>query len=573
MPRKLLSIGSLAAAVCLIMGNTSCNPPPCSVMESVISVPPANSGGGFEAIDPSGSVIATHGYGANGYFGMTATHPIDGMKDRDAWMTETREILNDVIYAPWRDEANVRPMNGWGEHGGAQDVNVGGWTTFPVYAMADGVVIWSGYMPSPGNSMVIEYSLANGEKFRSDYRHLRNGRDNDIALAQATRPYCVGKGCDFTNCSSDCGTWIGYQAMADADAALLLSDPNHPDVEEQWGTNAQTLMVQQGDTVRAGQQIGWAGDTGVHSGSVHLHWAAMREAVHLSNGTEVTRWTRFDPTGQYAQARSCYEGSHPSGGSSADARQHASLMAPVYRYFAQATSSVYQAGWDYFADLGWFPTTLASDYQTGVGRTLAGEFRPRNNIPGRHFRPFDEHQADWSYWWSQGWVPEQITVESRGGPALYSSLYMQRAGGFWGSHKMTPSWLDSRDDQLASQGYVLVDFAPYAEAGQLYFSAQWEQRPGDSVALDSLTRAELDAHHQSMAGSGYRMVRVHRYDHTDGIERYAALWDATFAGNTFYAEHPDHRSYRQASTAWEAWGAQLLHVSANDGEFIALYEY
>src|SRR5262249_50838595 len=160
----------------------------------------------------------------------------------------------------------------------------------------DGKVVWVGWMSSPGNVIIIEHTASNGQKFRTIYHHLRNGRDNDIAYARATRAFYT------TNVGawppSD-GAWAFYQTLADNDYNTLNTIPTLAQlaaIQSRWGTNADTLMVSVGQTVKAGQQIGWAGMSGVHGANsnyqnTHLHIMFARQAWHPVSGSWQLLWT------------------------------------------------------------------------------------------------------------------------------------------------------------------------------------------------------------------------------------------------------------------------------------------
>lgn len=159
---------------------------------------------------------------------------------------------------------------------------------------------------------------------------MRNGRDNDIALARATLKCSAlyNLGWDKPDKATMEENPVKYiqRYQADADEAAQILSTRYTgrageakralqvaEVEARWGTNDQKILVRVGDTIKAGQQIGWAGRTGFDCGSIHLHIMFARPATHLDSGTKKSLWTLFDPYGLYALPLSCYLSPNPSG--------------------------------------------------------------------------------------------------------------------------------------------------------------------------------------------------------------------------------------------------------------------
>src|SRR5262245_57165620 len=119
-----------------------------------------------------------------------------------------------------------------------------------------------------------------------------------------------------------------YQRAADVAATLVAGAGPVPEpIRTRWGDDSQILMVKEGQSVKAEQQIGWAGRTGFDANGIHLHVMFARLANHPDSATGKIRalWTLFDPYGLYALELNCYQGEYPSG---AGPSQHASIYAP-----------------------------------------------------------------------------------------------------------------------------------------------------------------------------------------------------------------------------------------------------
>jgi murein DD-endopeptidase MepM/ murein hydrolase activator NlpD len=543
--------GDLATATSELASN-------CTVYEPGIAHPPNTSNNWYREIDTSGTVIRSHGVG---YYPLSMTNSWLGMEDRDGWMGATEH--NQPIYPPTNDP-DVQVTTGWiygsGSSHNAFDYSGGG--IFTVNAVADGVVLWKGYMASPGNVVIIEHTAPDGTTFRTLYHHLIDGRDHDIALARATTAWCA------PNCAQ---AFLSYQARADQAFATLQVSPNDPGVAAVWGTNGDKLLVDEGDLVFAGQPIGKAGTTGAHSGGVHLHLMFARPAVHRVNGASVNRWTFFDPYGIYALDLNCYRIEYPSG-EGGEARQHPSVIAPFRRVFTGASSSLFQHGFDYFAHLGWFPQALASENVPGQGYRMAGVFALDPEGPAvRHLRTFSQHQADFEYWRDRGWRPRQQTVVTGSGATRYSTIYAPIDATFWTSHKMGTTWFNDEWDERYAD-WEMVDVAPYNENGVLYFTAMWLRRSHDGYAMRyGLDAAGFAARHEQYTGAGLRIRRLQAYDHPGAGRRYAALWERD-PSPAFFLRDLSASLFQAYTEMHLRLGRRIVHVSAHDGLYSMIYE-
>lgn len=132
-----------------------------------------------------------------------------------------------------------------------------------------------------------------------------------------------------------------------------------------------------GDNVSTGQQIGWAGNTGISGASamlgadgkpqssgqtnIHLHFMIARK--------DGGNWYFVDPYGAYSQSTSCYTGT----GSGA----YAHYFGPVYPSYHDADASLFQEAFNYT-----FPTALTRD---GIPLRLASPPRFSESSPPSGF--------------------------------------------------------------------------------------------------------------------------------------------------------------------------------------------
>jgi hypothetical protein len=167
-------------------------------------------------------------------------------------------------------------------------------TSFTVEAAAPGRVIFSGWDPWSGNTIIVSHDAGRErDVFRTIYMHLRNGASHDCEMAwSASVPSING-----TNLS-DYEEHLTSTGCAREPARRRL-DPAH------WGSDSDRVIARVGQTVAAGTPLAHSGDTGpggkrgAGGPNTHLHiFFAHRDPT---NG----QWYFFDPYGIYADP-SCY---------------------------------------------------------------------------------------------------------------------------------------------------------------------------------------------------------------------------------------------------------------------------
>jgi len=395
--------------------------------------------------------------------------------------------------------------------------------TFPVYAVADGTVIWAGYHPGPGNVVIIEHKPLEGYTFRSIYHHLRDGRDHDIDLAQRTRAFID------TNPHYPWDHWArSYQALGDRAASELMSRGDMEWLKRNFGTPEQKLLVAEGQRVVAGEQIGWAGNCGIHSEGTHLHFMIARLAPWARKGIVAKgdarpdfRWTLFDPYGIYDKADNYPESLE---------RHHPSLFAPAQQDFVNLDVEIFQRAVNYFSRFDYYPTTLnvSQDDKTLVNY-VAGSFQPATQHPDlRLLTSLDEHRKEILDHQKQGWEPKKILATSRHhGEARYSTLFKIAEKRAWSAKDKLPAQnFGTEFGDFYTKKFHLVDFCPFYENNQLHFTAIWE-KPAiwhhHSFSYD-LTKEQLELRNEKFAEKKLSPKIIHKYRSPQGDILWAALW-------------------------------------------------
>ncbi|MBZ4417351.1 hypothetical protein [Myxococcus sp. RHSTA-1-4] len=543
----------------------------CDIDSAAQSAPALSSNNWYHRIDGAGNVAASH---PDGYYQISSA----SMVDRAGWLDGT--VARMPMYKPFRDSAvqvGVGWMYGANSRHNAVDYDKDG-ASFRVDAVADGTVVWVGYMPSPGNVVIIEHTAKDGSRFRAIYHHLRDGRDEDIARARLTKTYYENVIGSWTTASS---TWKAYQNQADADAQVLGGTPTATQlaaIESRWGTPSQGILVSEGQTVKAGQQIAMAGLTGAHGmnssvNNTHLHIMFARPAEHWVGGVKKSLWTFFDPYGLYALSASCYQTEYPTGqGGQAD--QHASHFAPFFQDFAGVDAGKFQQGFNHFASFGWFPSTLATE-SSGWTWKMGGSFQYNPSAPvTRTFRTFAQHQSDADTWIPNGWRPDKVVGMTAPDEPRFTAIYAPITTGFIARHKMTPSWFGSQINDNYQAGYLVTDASAYLDGGQLFFTGTWVKQPSVTAQYlyHSMTETGLWDQDDTLKASGFKMVHVSKYSHPGLGDRYMAIWHVTSKTLVPILDlTPDQfRGYRDLYVG--TFNYRVRHVSAYGGKYAVIFE-
>lgn len=525
----------------------------CTVADAAHTAPANTTGNCYSRI---GTLGLSSGQHPDCYYPISQ----DGISSWETFLDDTAARM--PIYPPYR-ESDVTVGAGWmynaTDRHNATDYGRNG-RTFTVHAVADGEVIWVGYMPSPGWVVIIEHTATDGSKYRTVLHHLRNGRDGDIRMARLTEASVTLNGGDWPIDAK----WTTYQDTADQDGIDIAQNRNVAAIEARWGTNAMTLRVAEGQLVKAGQLIGWAGLTGVHgmNGSmtnVHLHQMFARRTMHDDIGQQ---WTFFDPYGLYALDKACYRTSYPSG---ADEHQHPSVYAPLYQDYAAASPSRFQEAFDYFASFGWFPQTFTVDRSTG-STTYAGTFRPANPSPVvRINRTFQQHQDDFDFWYDRTWVPKRVSAVDTAAGARYAAIYKRTpASGFISRHKQTTASFEAEWAGLYGQGWVVDDFSLYTENGQLFISSNRIKRSGGFGMRYGMTESSFATFHAQYTAQNLKIVQFQKYNHPGLGVRLAAVWMPLAATTNLFRDMSTD-TYRTLTESARLNGVRVRHVDTYGG--------
>jgi hypothetical protein len=261
-----------------------------------------------------------------------------------------REYSSVEIRAGWIDEDNF--IHGTGAFDYFRSPSN---RPFPVHAIGDGIVIASGWNISGGNFLVTEHE-SDGVRFRAFYHHLCNGATHDLALARQTISYCNAEraaGRAPRNRRTLCSDALD-RSLAGEVGAANQAQANGQALPGHWGDDRLTVLnVRRGDPVFRGQVLGFAGDTGIHSGDVHLHFG-----VAVPSPMNPTRfWWGIDPYGLYNYEGS-YSGLHPSGDPSRP-WQFPSMFAPLMPDHALVALRSASLGRDYYLRRGLHANSVA----------------------------------------------------------------------------------------------------------------------------------------------------------------------------------------------------------------------
>ena len=481
------------------------------------------------------------------------------------------------MFLPYKN-SHVYPGGGWlydgGNFHGAIDYSrdnaqEGVDATFGVYSVADGKVVsklWDNLM---GNVVIIEHVAPNGDRYRTTYMHLRNGFTNDVANAKAIPAGDTSKD-DDGNYSRQ------YKYYLFAHKAT--HDPLY------WGTDNQKIKVEVGDTVYAGQQIAWSGNTGYggagwgldNSGNV-TNKATANNHLHLMTTVPDPRpaypndWVQIDPYGVYAEADTnggCYD--------LLDDTPYVRLFAPFYSNFHNVPANVVSKYFGYYPGMGYALQTL-SIHRNGNDLLASGSFQ--RNLPSQWKARFYMTGADFQYWFDeyhdQGLRPREISVTRDGsGNPRFNVIWKKRAGeGYytyfgltdadWAQkvtqhvynggmvieehvaydtnsgvrhaavfvssptpvtyeiHYLSSLTLNSLLPALKAQGYKQTNMDVEEIGGGRVYGGIWRKIPGTFALEYNLTPQEYQSAFEDYSALGYRLYRIQGYSDSD---RFAAIW-------------------------------------------------
>lgn len=500
--------------------------------------------------------------------------------DTPASEQKCRSFAEDVtasmpLFVPYKN-GHVRASQGWfynsGSFHGAVDYSKDEYEedkdpTFRIHAIGAGTVrtvIWDNWS---GNIVVIEHVAPNGKKYRSAYKHMRNGFAHDLAKAKAI-PLAADKQYDAEGKPTQT---MKYKLYAN------LPNPSRL----QWGNDRQRILVKPGDKVRAGQQIGWSGNTGpggagkglnddgtpknTITANNHLHFSVV---VPNPDGDE-TEWVQVDPYGVYGMVSSeCYD--------VLDDTPYARLFAPFYPAFHNVPVSVFVKRFGYYPQMGFGLQTVSvhrksnqvlvsgafqhglppawycrvymtgDEYQHWFEEYGKKGFRPRELSVTHDAAGAARFSAIWKKSageaavahhgmtdavWKQKWdeyvvkgkmrVEEFVSYEDHGSPRHAAVLVKDGESAFYEKHYMDSNAFQSSFNTYTGQGFALTSVNAASINGKTLYAGVWRKKPGSWVAKHGLSSQQYQKEFDQLTSSGYRLHQVDAYNNS---EDFAAVW-------------------------------------------------
>ena len=505
--------------------------------------------------------------------GDTTTYykPLDMFATEGDAAAALREVYAQrPIYLPFTN-GDVKLYHGWiydwdDAHGSLDYGKVtteGDDPTFRVRAVAPGTVVAKYWDDWHGNVLVIEHPPAPGGSFtyRSHYFHLRNGKDNDLNLAQ-TR----------TSPSTD---------PESSRAKYLLAANKQNPSDRFWGTNSQTIPVDVGDSVYAQQFVAWSGNTGpggagggldtngdptstVHFNN-HLHF--MLSVKHPDwTGDE---WLYVDPYGVYEQEENgCYD--------LVDNTEYDRLFAPFYPYCHGVDLGVFNFYLYYYGQMGRSPATF-SVQQTGSGAIAAGAFKPGLS-PAWYVYDYlegDDFQDRWDELIGADFrlTERSATLDTQGVPR-HNGVFRPDTIDDWATMRGVPfandAWQDTFDD-MTGQGFELSDFFAYHDGGTDLAAAIFEKPATPFAHHAGLTSNEFKTLTNDLADSGWLPVDVNVME-LAGSTQLSAIYEQTGdARMVHWGMSP--AEYQQWTKFYlsQGWDLMVVQNYADGTRYAAIY--
>lgn len=462
------------------------------------------------------------------------------------------------LYLPYR-RSDIALWQGfyysWGDRHGAVDygrssVPNGQDPSFKVYATGDGIVTDVKWSEGGGNIVTIEHSGKNGAKLRTTYLHLRNGKTNDRNQARKT---------------SDRGRYYSY--VLNNNSSLS------------WGTEGQKIAVRKGQRIKAGQFIGYAGNTGkggiqavldedgniiskyrAHN-NVHLH---LEIRVWDSRGK---RWLKVDPYGVYnkKQGIDCYD--------LTDVTPYARLWAPFFPSFHNVPLSIINQYWGYYTGMGFGLQTISVDRSKSGTLLASGAFQ--SGLPAAWYARFymtaNNYQQQFTNYAKQGFRPRQmqVAIDSKGAPR-FSVIWEKNPSGqqYVAFHNRTDAHFSNLwNSYVKSKKYRLAEHVTYSIKGKRYHAGVFVKNAGSGFyAYYGLKGSAFDNTFKKLY-SKWQLSSLHVNGSTVGgvwvprQDNYAAYYGMTAA------------DYQKRFDQFSAQGMQLQKVQsyANSTRFAAIW--
>lgn len=226
--------------------------------------------------------------------------PVRTIDDREYPILSMVYPRDQIFTLPFTDggvDFSAAWIYGGGSHHYAVDYSKdSGKKTFDIKAAAPGRVIYVGWQWNSGNTVVISHDVGNRkDAYRTVYMHLRNGKTTDCTLSwsRSVRPMR----------NDDDGRLDDYIEYLE-DSGCPETGVRKPD-SDMWGSDTDKIPDILGKTVKRGDKLGKAGNTGPGG---KLGGSGPNHHLHIKfaqRNPDDGRWYLFDPYGVYATP-GCY---------------------------------------------------------------------------------------------------------------------------------------------------------------------------------------------------------------------------------------------------------------------------
>jgi murein DD-endopeptidase MepM/ murein hydrolase activator NlpD len=500
----------------------------------------------------------------------------DYYKPLDLYATEaSADVALGEIYAqipvflPYTD-GDVTLSHGWIYNGpartghGSMDYSRTGTEegedpSFRVRAASWGTVVAKYWDDWHGNVLVLEHPNSGDFEYRSFYFHLRNGKTNDIAQAKAN-------------------TVATGTASNSRDKYLKFANLANPN-DLWWGTDAQAIPVDVGDTVAAHQQIAWSGNTGPGGAGAGLDTngnpndsISANNHLHYMLAVRHPTWTGDE--WMFVDAQSVYEQQSTGCYDIIENTRFDRLTAPFYPYFHGVDLGVFNAYLYYYGQMGRSPATL-SVQQPGDGAIAAGAFKEGL---GTSWYVYDYLQlADWETYWQDtvdaGFQLEQraVTLDTSDVPR-HSGVFRPDAGNGWASYATLdlPTYQTTFDDH-AADGFDLTEFFGYHDGNTDQVAAVFTPVTGDFIHQGLLDSATFTTLTNDYASDGWLPVDVNVMEMADGTWL-SAIYRQTGDGRmVHWGMSPSEYQQWMDFYLGEGWDLEVVQSYAEGTKYAAIW--
>jgi hypothetical protein len=187
----------------------------------------------------------------------------------------------------------------------------------------------------------------------------------------------------------------------------------------------------------------------------------------------------------------------------------------------------------------------------------------------RHGIPAASYQTVFSDITAAGYRPVWVDGYEDGGSVYYNAVFRPGDGYGWvARHVMTGAQYQAEIDNLVDvQGYRLLQVDSYLSNGAVRYSAIFTKKPGPTfVAYHGRTTAEHQSLFNTYANSGYRLVNASVVS-VSGVRYFTALYDRASVGGWVAKQAIAASQYQAEVDAQRAAGysLQYLNTYLHDG--------